>query len=208
VKKLLLSAVLVQSALMSAQSEPVSDKPENVIKANGVFLPAGMLNAALEHQLSEKYTLQGDVFISPWKSFFGHFLQVYSAGVEGRYYFTEAFDKWYVGANVSGIRFIMEKWNYWGDGTYQYKEGQPVYNVKDLYQDGFGFMLGATVGYQVPLSERWKLDFFLTGGSVQTFYKGKHKTLPVRYNDEPDRTWNRSGEWLPYRGGIMIGYTL
>jgi hypothetical protein len=62
------------------------------------FLPIGIFNLGIEKQISPKYTLQGDVFISPWKSFAGHELQFYSVSAEGRYYFKEAFKHWYIGA--------------------------------------------------------------------------------------------------------------
>ena len=176
------------------------------IKGNAALLPLGILNIAAEHQISDKYTVQGEVFISPWKSYLGHYMQVYSIGLDGRYYFKEAFKNWYIGANISGARFIMQKWNYWSGGIFQYSETSPVYNISDIYQDGFGIMLGATVGYQLPLSEKLNLDFFLGAGTVQSFYKGKHKFIDVRYDEMTG--WNKSGEFLPYRGGVMLSYKL
>ncbi len=177
------------------------------IKANAVFVPVGMLNAGLEYQLSPKITLQGDVFISPWKSFAGKYAQMYMGFLEGRYYFKEAFSKWYVGVNIGGSVFKMQKWNYWSDAPYKYTETSPEYITSDLYQRGFSLMMGATVGYQFQIGENWNMDLFLGGGTSQGFYRGYHKILGVRY-DEDGRKWNKSGEWIPYRGGIMIAYKL
>jgi len=183
-------------------------KKETYLKGNALFLPIGILNAGVERQLNNKMTLQADVFISPWKSFAGKYLQIYMFGVDGRYYFREAFDHWYLGANISTSRFILQKWNYWGSGTYRYTEDSPEYTVSDLYQDGYSLMLGATVGYQKKIAERWTLDFYVTAGTVQSFYKGLHKKLPVRYDTDKQDRYNRSGEFLPYRGGVMVAYKL
>lgn len=135
-------------------------------------------------------------------------MQVYMLGFEGRYYFKEAFKHWYIGANISTARYIIQKWNYWGKGPYQFTPESPIYIVSDLYQDGFAVMLGATVGYQFQLNDRWNMDLFFGGGNVQSFYKGFHKKLGIRYDTDLTRNYNRSGEWVPYRGGIMIAYKL
>ena len=62
-------------------------------------------------QISPKYTLQGDVFISAVEIFRGHkpveVLLYFCA--EGRYIFTEAFKHWYVGANVSVVALQCHK---------------------------------------------------------------------------------------------------
>ena len=177
------------------------------IKANALFLPIGILNAGVEYQIKEKFTLQADVFISPWKSFAGKYMQIYMLGFEGRYYFKEAFQHWYVGANISAARFIMQKYNYWSDGPYQYTPESPTYITSDLYQDGYGFFAGVTAGYQFQLSDRWNMDLYLGAGSAQSFYHGYHKELGIRYDDD-GRKWDKSGEFIPYRGGIMISYKL
>ena len=52
------------------------------------------------------------------------------------------------------------------------------------------------------------MDLYVGGGSIQSYYKGYHKELGVRYDTDPTRQYNQSGEWLPYRGGIMISYRI
>lgn len=177
------------------------------IKANALFLPIGILNAGLEYQINDKVTIQGDLFISPWKSFAGKYAQVYMVGFDGRYYFKEAFKHWYVGANISGARYIIQKYNYWKSGPSQFKPDSPIYNKADLYQNGYSVIFGATVGYQFEIGKRWNMDLYLGAGSAQSFYKGYHKELGIRYDDD-GRKWNKSGEWIPYRGGVMISYQL
>lgn len=207
-KKLLLAIAISFAALSTAQSQDSIATKKLYVKANALFLPIGMLNAGVEYQLNKKWTLQGDVFISPWKSFAGKYAQVYMIGFDGRYYFNEAFKHWYVGGNISFTRYIMQKYNYWSNKPTQYTPESPIYPASDLYQDGFSLLIGATVGYQFELSKNWNMDLYVGGGSVQSYYKGYHKELGVRYDTDPTREYNRSGEWLPYRGGIMISYKI
>lgn len=206
-KKTLLAFTLLCGILSYAQKQTPENPKTIYIKANALFLPIGVVNAGVEYQLSQKVTLQADLFISPWKSFLGKYAQVYMVGFDGRYYFEEAFKHFYVGANISAARYIIQKYNYWGDDPFQYTKDSPVYISSDLYQNGYALMLGATVGYQFQLSDRWNMDLYLGAGTVQSFYNGYHKELGIRYDDD-GRKWNKSGEFLPYRGGIMIGYKL
>ncbi|SFJ10492.1 Protein of unknown function [Kaistella treverensis] len=196
------------SFVSKAQISDSTRLPQIYFKANALFLPVGIINAGAEYQLNNKITVQADIFISPWKSFNGRPMQIYIAGLDARYYFKEAFKNWYLGANIAASRYIMQKWNYWSDGPYQYTPESPVYIASDLYQVGFSTMFGATAGYQFQLSDRWNMDLFLGGGNVQSFYKGMHKKLGIRYDTDPTRDYNRSGEWLIYRGGVMIAYKL
>ena len=193
--------------ISQAQTQNPTLSKKTYLKANALFLPIGVINAGVEHQINKKITLQADVFISPWKSFGGKYAQVYMLGLEGRYYFKESFKHWYIGANISGARYIIQKYNYWNCGPYQYTPESPIYETSDLYQDGYAVLFGATVGYQFQLSDRWNMDLYLGGGSAQSFYKGYHKELGIRY-DNDGRRWNKSGELVPYRGGVMIAYKL
>lgn len=207
-KKLIFALAISIASIVNAQIQDSIIQKKLYVKANALFLPVGMLNAGLEYQLNEKMTLQGEVFISPWKSFAGNASQIYMLGFDGRYYFNQAFKHWYVGANISAARFIIRKYNYWGDGNYQYHDDAPIYNLPDLYQDGYTVIFGATVGYQFQLADKWNMDLFLGAGTVQSFYKGYVKSLGIRYDTDSAPGYNKSGEFLPYRGGLMISYRL
>ncbi len=207
-KKILFTLAIGSLSGLQAQTDSLQLKEQIFVKANAVFLPVGIINTGVEYQLSNKMTIQADLLISPWKSFVGRYAQVYMVGVDTRYYFGQAFKNWYVGFNLSGARFIMQKFNYWFDGTAQYVENGPIYQNTDLYQDGYGLFFGATAGYQYKINDRFNLDFYLSAGSVQSFYKGLHKVTGERYDEKPNRDFDRSGEWLPYRGGVMISYRL
>jgi hypothetical protein len=179
------------------------------IKGNALLIPIGVVNVGLEHQLSKKITVQADVLISPWKSFGGHELQYYSLSVEGRYYFNEAFKHWYIGANIAGSRFIAQKWNYWNDNVSINEETGIAYKNSDLYQKGYSIIFGITGGYQFKVSDKWNIDIYAGIGSSQDFYKGYDRTTGQRYDKlSTSSSYNKSGEILPYRGGVMISYKL
>lgn len=206
--KLLAAGILafLSAGTLSAQEQEQGGQDKSLyIKGNALFAPIGILNLGIEKQISPKYTLQGDVFISPWKSFSGHKLQFYSVSAEGRYYFNEAFRHWYVGANIAFAAYNASKWSYWNDGTSENWNGEILVN-SNLYQKGFSVMLGVTAGYQFQLSERWNLDLYATVGTSQGFYKGYDKSTGRRYDSA--EKFNKSGEIIPYRGGVMISYKL
>lgn len=165
------------------------------IKANALFIPIGIINAGLEFQLSDKVSLQGDVFISPWKSFTGKHAQIYMGHLEGRYYFNEVFKKWYVGINAGTGVFDVTKWNYIGT---------------ENFQRGFTIMIGGTVGYQFQWKEKWNIDLFLGAGTAQSQYHGytAKEEPPGFYRYDGAMGWNKSGEFLPYKIGFMVAYRI
>lgn len=193
--------------LNAQEQEPQPTSEKSVyLKGNALLIPVGVINVGLEHQLNKKFTVQGDVLISPWKSFAGHELQYYSVSLEGRYYFDEAFKHWYIGGNIAGSRFIAQKWNYWSDGTFVDEKKGNVYQYSDIYQKGYSIILGITGGYQFKLAENWNMDIYAGIGTSQDFYKGYVRSTGARY--DVAEGFNKSGEILPYRGGVMISYKL
>ncbi len=164
---------------------------QTYIKGNVLLLPLGIGNVAMESKINDKFTIQPEFFVSPWKSFLDKRFQIYYFSVEGRYYFKEIFNGFYVGGNVGLAFFDIKKWNY-------------LESTK--YQRGYTFLLGATVGYQYKINENWNADFFLGGGTSQGFYHGYNEINGERY--EGGNPWNRSGEWIPYKGGVMVSYKL
>ncbi|NIF04469.1 DUF3575 domain-containing protein [Chryseobacterium sp. Tr-659] len=203
----LLAGVLafLAAGTLNAQEQEQGQDKSLYIKGNALFAPIGIINVGVEKQLSSKYTLQGDVFISPWKSFAGHELQIYSLSIEGRYYFNEAFKHWYIGANIGVSAYNLQKWNYWKDTVTENWNGELLVN-SNLYQKGYSYTLGITGGYQFQLSERLNLDIYATVGTSQGFYKGYDRTTGKRYDSAEG--FNKSGEIIPYRGGVMISYKL
>ena len=168
-----------------------SQSNEYQLKINTLTLPLAITNIAFEYPINNKMTLQADGLISPWKSLNGRHFQIYMGNMEGRYYFKEAFRKWYVGPNIGFAFFDMQKWNYWN---------------KPNYQRGFTILMGATVGYQFNLTNRLNLDLFGTIGYSMGEYKG-YKEIDgktIRYDSAT--AFNKSGEFLPYKAGLMLTY--
>lgn len=214
-KKLLLLNVICSAVFGFSQekkNQNEASKNETYLKANALFLPIGVLNIGVEHGFSEHITGQADIFVSPWKSFLGKHAQIYILGFDGRYYFNRAFNKFYVGANISVARFNIQKWGYWNDNYYIHKDGEATtYIASNLYQKGYSVILGGIFGYQFKWKEKWNVDLYLGVGSMQSIYKGYDKLSGDRYDEGGDsmgREWNKSGEFLPYKGGIMIAYKL
>jgi hypothetical protein len=188
---------------MSAQSE---------VKINAAFLPLGMINIAAEKSLSNNFSLQAEGFISPWKSFGGKNLQIYMGTLEGRYYFDKVMKKWYVGTYLSIAAFNLQKWNYWKEAAVVDKDGNVELlpdgsvRVTENYQKGLSFIAGISGGYHFTFSEKWGLDVYAGIGTVQSLYRGYYKDNNQRYDKATN--WNKSGEIIPTRGGLMLTYIL
>lgn len=185
---------------------------QTVVKVNAPFLPLGVLNVALEKPLAKKYTIQGEIFVSPWKSFDGKNLQIYMATLEGRYYFKEITKGWYIGAYGSIGAFNLQKWNYFSPQPVLDSEGNPELladgsvRLTERYQKGLAFIIGVSGGYHFTINEKLGLDLFAGLGTVQSLYKGYTKDNNERYDGA--KMWNKSGEFMPTRGGLMLTYKL
>ncbi|MBK1897712.1 DUF3575 domain-containing protein [Chryseobacterium paridis] len=202
-KNLFLPGSLFFINLFNAQTE---------VKINTLFVPLGMYNIAVERPISSKITLQAEAFVSPWKSFAGRNLQIYMGTIEGRYYFGEKMKKWYVGPYVSMASFNLQKWNYWNDKPVKDEFGHPEIlpdgsvRVTGKYQKGLAFIFGISGGYHFTINESWGLDVYAGIGTTQSFYKGYFKDNNQRY--EGATKFNKSGELIPTRGGLMLTYKL
>ena len=190
-KAVLLLIALFGYGTMQAQEEL---EAKWLVKGNALLIPGMILNVGSEYKVSMHSTLQADVLISPWKSISGNHAQVYMGHIEWRYYLTHAFDKWYIGLNTGLGLFDLTKWNYSG---------------ADKFQRGFTILAGATLGYQYQISSKWYMDLFVGGGTSQANYHGYELVPPdrwIRYDAASE--WNKSGEIIPYRGGVMLSYKI
>jgi hypothetical protein len=164
---------------------------QTTIKFNGATALIGVPNIGVETSIGEKITFQLDATASFWESVNGDPYRFFILTPEVRYHFQEKFDGLYLGANVSGGTFKLTKYGYEGTGT---------------YQRGFNVIFGVTVGYQWKLNEKWGLDLFIGGGHQEAIYKGFDRE-GNRY-DHWIHDWNKSGEMVLYRGGLMISYKI
>ena len=160
-------------------------------KINGVTALVLIPNIGIETSISKRITFQVDVTASFWKSVNKAPLQFLIIIPEIRYHFNENYNGFYIGANIGGSKFKLQKYDY---------------SNLDVYQTGYNYFIGATVGYQKKISENIMLDLFFGGGSIQSFYKGFYNNSTIR--SDTALKYNKSGEFLPYRGGVMISYKI
>lgn len=168
---------------------------QTFIKFNAVTAVALVPNIGVETSIGEKTTFSFDVMASFWNSFDGKKpMKFYTFTPEIRYHFKEKYSGFYTGGHIGFDTYEIQKWNYWKDNP-------------TLYEKGKGYRIGATIGYNTKLNDKFLLDVFVSGGWHQGFYKGHYNDgTPGSY--ENVKNWNKSGEWIPYGGGIMISYKL
>ncbi|WP_166925240.1 DUF3575 domain-containing protein [Flavobacterium poyangense] len=166
---------------------------QTYLKFNGATAFIGVPNVGIETGIGEKVTFSVDVMASFWESFNGHHpMKFVTLTPEVRYHFKEKYNGFYVGGHIGPDIYEIQKWNYWNS---------------NLYEKGFGYRMGATIGYNIKIKDKFLLDVFVGGGWHQGFYRGYYNDgTPGRYEKAPN--WNKSGEWLPYRGGVMLSYKL
>ena len=178
-------------------------------KLNGLYALGGVINPQVEMTLSPHSTFQVEIVYSPWRyvNFDGHnkpenfgiFLNEY------KYYFKEVNNGWYVCMNVGMMAYHMTKPTI--------HNGKLALNSK--YGRGWGFQLGVGGGYQYKFCDRWLLDAFFSFGYMNSKYNSyilatdEIEMYPARSKQpDPADPWNGSGEWLPNKIGLSIGYLL
>ena len=161
------------------------------LKFNAATALLGIPNIGFETTLSKKFTFQFDATASFWKSVNNAPIQFLLIIPEFRYYTKEAGKGFFVGAHIGGGAFKIQKW---------------TYRNTDLYEEGYTVLYGVTLGYQFIVSPKFNLEVFAGGGSSQGFYKGYYISTNERYDFAKD--YNKSGEIIPYRGGLMLVYKL
>jgi hypothetical protein len=181
---------MVVICVLTKINAQTAHKHETYIKGNMVSALFAVPNFGIETSLGEKTTFQVDVIASFWESVGGQPLKFCVITPEYRYYFTKKFDRFYLGAHVGGTTFNLSKF----------------FRNNDGYQKGLGYIAGITFGFYKKINDTFSLDFFIGGGTHQAFYKGYKTSLGQRWDGA--KKYNKSGEWLPYRGGVMLVYKL
>ncbi|WP_310557859.1 DUF3575 domain-containing protein [Flavobacterium sp.] len=183
-KKLFIFSLLLISFFSQSQT---------YIKGNAVTALALVPNIGIETSIGKKSTFQFDIVASFWSSINGRPFEFYMFTPEYRYHFREKYNGFYAGANAGFDAYNITKWNYY---------------AARIHQIGVGYRIGATIGYEKKLNDRFMLDFFLGGGTHQGFYHSYYIETGERFGPDKAVGRNKSGEWIPYRGGIMISYRL
>jgi Protein of unknown function (DUF3575) len=176
-------------ALLAAISR--SGAAQTTLKVNAATTLLGVPGVGVERVLGPRTTFQLDLTASLWKSI-DHAPARFAILIpEWRYHLRDGHVGPYVGVHAGVIGFRVQKWDW---------------RNSDFYQEGFGAVFGGTVGYKRRISERLVLDWYFGGGTAQSKYKGYAISTGERYDGEEG--WNESGEWLPYRGGVMLTFRL
>lgn len=158
------------------------------IKTNALYWAFLAPNVSVETKMADNWTLEGGIMATYWKSLFrGKPFKWGEILVGTRYYTKKEFEGFYLGPFVAADVFIMSKYNY----------------SRDKVQNGVGIALGLTVGYQWKISERWNIDCYIGGGWHHAWYWGENRDTGEMYIG-----WNKSGEWMPYRGAVSFSYRL
>jgi len=164
---------------------------QTYVKVNTLTTLLTIPNVGFETRIGKKSTFQFDITALFWKSIDGKPSQFYIFIPEYRYHFNENHHGFYVGVHAGFTLFNFQKWNYLNT---------------NLYEKGLGYVMGVTIGYQKKIKNRFLLDFFLGGGNSQGFYKGY--IIGTDERNDSAKNYNKSGEWLPYRGGVMLSYRI
>jgi hypothetical protein len=166
---------------------------QTFIKFNAVTAVVLVPNIGVETSIGKKTTFSFDVMASFWNSFDGKKpMKFYTFTPEVRYHFKEKYNGFYAGGHAGFDTYELQKWGYWDS---------------NMYETGMGYRIGATIGYNKKLSEKFLLDIFIRGGWHHGFYEGHFNDgTPGSY--ETITNWDKSGEWLPYGGGVMLSYKL
>lgn len=165
---------------------------QTYLKINGATAMAAIPNLGFETSIGNKTTFQLDALASFWESINGVPYKAIIVTPEIRYHFNNNFKGFYLGANISGGKFELQK--------YGYKD-------TNLYQRGYNYFIGITAGYKFHVSEKIFLDLFIGGGHQEAFYKAYDITSGERV-DYWIKDYNKSGEMIPYRGGLMLSFKI
>lgn len=160
---------------------------QNRVSVNAATTLLGFPSLGYEKTINTHLSFHLDAIGSSLNSYNDMPLRFLIITPEVRYYPSAAHRGFYIGGHVAGSTFKLQKYGYENSNT---------------YQKGFNYMMGASFGYVYFVSDKIALEAFLGGGSIQSFYKGYDLTTGERYEDA--KKFNKSGEWLPYRGGISI----
>lgn len=139
------------------------------LKTNTVGLAMLVANAAIEIDLSPHWSFNLPIYYSAW-NYTTHTIKfrTFTVQPEIRYWFTDN-DGWFIGAH-GGIAYYNLAWD-------------NDYRIQDHNRDTPALGAGLGVGYRMPISKRWKMEFALGGGVYDLHYDkfhNKHNGLLVK----------------------------
>ncbi|GLB48234.1 DUF3575 domain-containing protein [Neptunitalea lumnitzerae] len=191
-KVIICSLVLALSFLYSKQASA-----QTYVKGNLPLAAVLIPNFAIETGIGGKWSVQASATASLWESVNGGPQKFFFLIAEARYHLDTIDHGFFAGLNIGGANFKMQKYNYWNT---------------DKYQVGYAYLGGASLGYNFKINEKWGLELFVGGGFIGSFYRGYYLSTGEQYDQDQvqdmNRQFDRSGDWLPYEGGLMLTYKL
>ena len=177
--------------------------PQLEAKAN-VLTSLGLIpNVGIEVQTGEKNSLQLDVLASFWNKLNNTKtpLHINQTFLEYRFYKKNNLSGLFVGPHIGYGMFTLKKPDF--AIIYDFYESSEYDN--NTYHSGRVAFYGITFGFKKRLNKRLSIEAFIGGGYSMANYKLYREDIRI---DERDnwRTFNRSGEIIAYRGGLMITY--
>jgi hypothetical protein len=174
-------------------------------KVNLPLLAVVVPNIGLEVQLASKRSMQLDVLGSFWDAVNGSPLHINQTFLEYRFYSKSYLEKWFIAPHLGYGMFTLQKpykliiYDHYSSGASS--------TTPNTYQHGRIFFHGITLGYKKRLNKNWALEAFIGAGYTLSWYRAYNETerTDVQENNRP---FNGSSEFLIYRGGLMLSYTL
>ena len=171
------------------------------LKFNLVTSLALVPNIGIEVPLNETISYQLDTTASFWDSIDGspyQFVQIFN---EFRFYTNPNKRDFFIGPHIGYGMFTLRNPKFLTNIV------DTAFKEKGSYQSGRNTYYGLTIGKKIKLKNpRYGLEFFIGFGSSQANYK-YYNGNEVR-DFENDRAFSKSGEELPYKGGVMLTYKL
>ncbi len=179
------------------------------VKFNAATALVLVPNVGVELPMTDNVSVQLDVLGSFWDSVGKDRdpYQVNQTFFELRKYISNDFQGFFYGAHVGYGMFTIQKIN--ALVVYDpYQDPSTYSNQSGSFQSGRAGFYGMTTGFSKAINDSWSIELFLGGGLVQSNYKGYNGFYRVDVLPDDTREFNKSGEWVLYRGGLMITYKL
>ena len=179
--------------------------PQLEAKAN-VLTSLGLIpNVGVEIQTGQKNSLQLDVLASFWNKLNNSKtpLHINQTFLEYRFYKNSELNGVFFGTHIGYGMFTLKKPNF--AIIYDPYATSNYYTDNNTYKSGRVAFYGLTIGYKKRFSQRISLEVFIGGGYSMATYKAYREDNRIDIRDNW-RTFNRSGEFAAYRGGLMINY--
>lgn len=181
--------------LFFATSFPMRSQTE--LKFNVATALILIPNFGVEIPIGDRSSAQLDVLGSFWDTIDGSAFHLNQIFPEYRFYSQSERKGWFGGVHIGFGMFTMRK------PSLPWFPGYPP----GFYQSGRMTFTGVSLGYKKHLSSQWALEVFLGGGKSHAVYRNYRKSDWSRW-DDTTRQFNKSSEWVPYRGGLLLIYRL